>query len=147
MGTICSRPRTKHDGPQGNASARPSRTSESDYKSADSSLNGNYKPEHNDVLVQRQPSVKTSLDVVVQHLHQNNQSVTGSAPELLQQWDHDHGVLVRSIDATIQVHNSVPSACLTLTPQPQTLLPAVTERCCNKLSIASKYNTACGCHL
>lgn len=104
MGTICSRPRTKHDSPQVNSSARPSRFSEGDYKSAESSLNGSHKVEHDGVVLQPQASAEASeLDVVVQQLHQNNQSVTGSAPELLQQWDHDHGVLVRSIDASIQV--------------------------------------------
>ena len=134
MGTICSRPRTKHDTPQVNASARPSRLSESDYKSANSSLNGNYKPEHDGILVQRQPSAETSeLDVVVQHLHQNNQSVTGSAPELLQQWDHDHGVLVRSIDATIQVHTHCAPCKPYTEPQHQISLPAVGDKLCNQL--------------
>lgn len=104
MGTICSRPRTKHDTPHVNASARHSLVSDGDYKSADSSLNGNHKLEHEDVLLQTQPSAEAAeLDVVVQQLQQTNQSVPGSAPELLEQWDHDHGVLVRSIDATIQV--------------------------------------------
>lgn len=105
MGTICSRPRTKHDDPHFSPSAQHSLATEHDFKSADSSLNGNLKLDHDDVLLRTQSSAEASeLDVVVQQLQQSNQSVTGSAPELLQQWEHDHGVLVRSIDATIQVH-------------------------------------------
>ena len=46
----------------------------------------------------------SELDVVVQQLRNNHNSVTGSAPELLQQWDHDHKLVLDSMDAAIQVH-------------------------------------------
>lgn len=108
MGQLCSRPRTKDGGHQVHSFAQTSIHSDLDYKSAHSSLNGSEQPRH---IVAQQPTRQQSLadselDLVVQQLHESDQAATGSAPELLRQWDHDHNVLLRSIDATIEVQVS-----------------------------------------
>ena len=104
MGQLCSRPRTAEDKPAASLHeiAKPGHERKSSH------LASNGRPEElhaRHVLAESQPSdaASSELDVVVQHLHESNYSVTGSAPELLQQWDHDHRVVLDSIEAAIQV--------------------------------------------
>ena len=108
MGQLCSRPQTVED-----KSTTDSATVQ--YKSAPQSLspfpgrNGDHHVHDTPYSLQKSDASDTELselDVVVQQLQDNHNAVTGSAPELLQQWDHDHKVVLGSIDAAIQVHSS-----------------------------------------
>lgn len=108
MGQLCSRPRTvenKH---------RTEPETEGVRVNAESGHKQHTTPHSHDLhsevtqhaLLESQGSdaEPSELDVVVQQLRNNQNSVTGSAPDLLQQWDHDHRVVLESIDASIQVH-------------------------------------------
>ena len=105
MGQLCSRPRTVEDKPAiGSVSvqAEPSHKQHTALPPANHQL---HERVTQDALSDRQGSNAelSELDVVVQQLHNNQNSVTGSAPELLRQWEHDHRVVLESIDASIQV--------------------------------------------
>ena len=105
MGQLCSRPRTVEELPAGTGSNQQAR-SVGQQNTSFSSLNGDVgeKQTHHILLdTPRSEAELSELDVVVQQLHDNHNSVIGSAPELLQQWDHDHRVVLDSIDAAIQV--------------------------------------------
>ena len=106
MGQLCSRPKTVEDKP---AAPTDGASGLSDlHKHNLASLDGQ---QHAAYTLQPQLETQASeaelpeLDVVVQQLRNNHNSVTGSTPELLQQWDHDHKVVLESMDAAIQVHN------------------------------------------
>lgn len=102
MGQLCSRPRTVED-------KHPFEETEGVRVNAESGHRQQTTP-HNELIQhallesQGSDAELSELDVVVQQLRNNQNSVTGSAPELLQQWDHDHRVVLESIDASIQVH-------------------------------------------
>lgn len=135
MGQLCSRPRTVEELPAGTGSNQQAR-SVGQQNTSFSSLNGDVgeKQTHHILLdTPRSEAELSELDVVVQQLHDNHNSVIGSAPELLQQWDHDHRVVLDSIDAAIQkaqhqrqsvdngspvqhVHRDLPSVRLHTTP-------------------------------
>ncbi len=105
MGQLCSRPRTVKDKPAAPTDGAAGLSDQHKHNLA--SLDGQ---QH--VAYTLQPQLETQaseaelseLDVVVQQLRNNHNSVTGSAPELLQQWDHDHKLVLESMDAAIQVH-------------------------------------------
>lgn len=136
MGQLCSRPKTVEDKP---AAPTDGASGLSDHKHILASLDGQQQ-----VAYTLQPQLETQaseaelseLDVVVQQLRNNHNSVTGSAPELLQQWDHDHKLVLDSMDAAIQrahqrhsvdlgspgqhhhaQQHSIPSVTLHTTPQ------------------------------
>lgn len=109
MGLLCSRPRTVED----KLSDEPVTegvivSAESGHKQQTSVTPQSYDL-HSDVVQRAVPEAHDSdvelseLDMVVEQLRNNQNTVTGSAPELLQQWDHDHRVVLDSIDASIQV--------------------------------------------
>ena len=105
MGQLCSRPRTiedKHATDSVSVQAEPSHKQHTPFRPAHHHLQERVAQ---DVLSNKQGSDAelSELDVVVQQLHNNQNSVTGSAPDLLRQWDHDHRVVLESIDASIQV--------------------------------------------
>ncbi|KAL3137283.1 hypothetical protein ABBQ32_006825 [Trebouxia sp. C0010 RCD-2024] len=108
MGLLCSRPRTVED----KLSDEPVTegvivSAESGHKQQTSVTPQSYDL-HSDVVQRAVPEAHDSdvelseLDMVVEQLRNNQNTVTGSAPELLQQWDHDHRVVLDSIDASIQ---------------------------------------------
>ena len=104
MGQLCAKPRTFDEKPAASPDAQAEPCVELDGSvPAVKGRPGELQAQH--VLPEPQPSDSASseLDVVVQHLRETNYSVTGSAPELLQQWDHDHRVVLDSIEAAIQV--------------------------------------------
>lgn len=107
MGQLCSRPRTVEDKHPTEAETEGVRVNaESGHRQHTTPRSHNV---HSEVIQHVLPESQGSdaelseLDVVVQQLQNNHNSVTGSAPELLQQWDHDHRVMLESIDASIQV--------------------------------------------
>lgn len=108
MGQLCSRPRTVEDTHPTEPETEGVRvTAESGHRQHTTPHSHKLHSETvQHVLPERQGSDAelSELDVVVQQLRNNQNSVTGSAPELLQQWDHDHRVVLESIDASIQVH-------------------------------------------
>ena len=115
MGQLCSRPRTAGDKPADGLHEvdKPGHQ----RKSSSLASNGHTEELHaRRILAESQPSdaASSELDVVVQHLRESNYSVTGSAPELLQQWDHDHRVVLDSIEAAIQVCIAGHGSLLTL---------------------------------
>ena len=109
MGQLCSRPRTVEDKhltdplqtsvPVNAESGHRQQTGPSPH------VHDLHSEVTQHVLLESQGSDAelSELDLVVQQLHNNQNSVTGSAPELLQQWDRDHRVVLESIDASIQV--------------------------------------------
>lgn len=110
MGQLCSRPRTVEDKysnepvTEGVAvSAEPGHRQQTSVPLQSYDL-------HSEVVQHALPETQSSddelseLDVVVHQLRNNQNSVTGSAPELLQQWDHDHRIVLESLNASIQVH-------------------------------------------
>ena len=108
MGQLCSRPRTVEDKHPTEPETEGVRVN---AESAHKQHTAPHKHKlHSEVLQHVSPESQGSdaelseLDMVVQQLRNNQNSVTGSAPELLQQWDHDHRVVLESIDASIQVH-------------------------------------------
>ena len=104
MGQLCAKPRTSDENPAASPDAQLEPCVELDSSvPAVKGRTGELQAQH--VLPEPQPSdaASSELDVVVQHLRETNYSVTGSAPELLQQWDHDHRVVLESIEAAIQV--------------------------------------------
>ena len=105
MGQLCSRPRTVEDKPPGDA---VSVRAEPGHKERTSPVLTSHhlvdgSAHHSPLERQDSDAEPSELDLVVQQLHNNPNSVTGSAPELLRQWDHDHRVVLQSIDASIQV--------------------------------------------
>lgn len=108
MGQLCSRPRTVEDKHHTEPEPEGVRVNaESGHWQHATPHSHNLHSEVNQhALLESQGSDAelSELDVVVQQLRNNQNSVTGSAPDLLQQWDHDHRVVLESIDASIQVH-------------------------------------------
>lgn len=112
MGQLCSRPKTVENETRAvkEAVALPAE----EHQLQHSGTNGHVRDAHArhvSAEPQRSDAASSELDMVVQHLRDTNYSVTGSAPELLQQWDHDHRVVLDSIDAAIQVLVSTAVAC------------------------------------
>ena len=107
MGQLCSRPRTVEDKHPSGAETEGVRVdAESGHRQHATLHSHNLHSEvFQHVLPESQGSDAelSELDVVVQQLRNNQNSVPGSAPQLLQQWDHDHRVMLESIDASIQV--------------------------------------------
>ena len=105
MGQLCSRPRTAED--KHAADAEDLKEQPGHIRQNSISPPSPHIPEgsHHQAAHERQPSDAelSELDVVVQQIQNNQNSVSCSAPELLQQWDHDHRVVLQSIDASIQV--------------------------------------------
>ncbi len=115
MGQLCSRPKTVEDETEAHAENVQSRPAEQ-HKASPSSLNGHQGSHHHVsqtpyVPPETQPSDAelSELDVVVQQMRNSHNSVTGSAPGLLQQWDHDHRVVLDLIDTAIQVQRLSPA--------------------------------------
>lgn len=107
MGQLCSRPKSVEDKPAAPTDGAVGLSDQHKHNLA--SLD---EQQHLSYTLQPQLETQASeaelseLDVVVQQLRNNHNSIiTGSAPELLQQWDHDHKVVLESMDAAIQVHN------------------------------------------
>lgn len=107
MGQLCSRPKTVEDKP----AAAPTDGAlglRDQHKHNLATLDGQKYVAHTlqpQLETQASEAELSELGVVVQQLRNNHNSVTGSAPELLQQWDHDHKLVLDSMDAAIQVHN------------------------------------------
>ena len=106
MGQLCSRPKTIEDKPAAAPSfALSPGDQQRDSAATPNGLHHRAPIPHTLLASQRSDAELSELDVVVQQLRDNHNSVTGSAPELLQQWDHDHRVVLDSMDAAIQVHD------------------------------------------
>ena len=104
MGQLCAKPRTSDEKPAACPAAQSERCVELDSSlPAVKGRPGGLQTQHVPPELQPSDAASSELDVVVQHLRETNYSVTGSAPELLQQWDHDHRVVLDSIEAAIQV--------------------------------------------
>lgn len=107
MGQLCSRPKTVEDEPVAapTKSALSPGNHQQDSAATPNGIHHRVPEPHTLLASQPSDAELSELDVVVQQLRNNHNSVTGSAPELLQQWDHDHRVVLDSMDAAIQVHD------------------------------------------
>ena len=108
MGQLCSRPRTVEDKHHTEPEPEGVRVNAESghWQHATPHSHDLHSEVNQHALLENQGSDAelSELDVVVQQLRNNQNSVTGSAPQLLQQWDHDHRIVLESIDASIQVY-------------------------------------------